>query len=162
MKHNQNTHERSARFLLDLFSAWENAASDNGTPEDVEAAAQLLMNEHGCQRSAPLITSFVSFAAGLNKGFDLTIGSMKEQRTIDRAGITDALEDFSCKLEQLKHFADHVNNYVWNVTCGEDQRPTEAVNTELRSLTEAILEIVAARDKEIAAIIGRWCYFQGA
>ncbi|MEH2938829.1 hypothetical protein [Lawsonibacter sp. JLR.KK007] len=61
----------------------------------------------------------------------------------------DALNDFSCKVERLKHDLSVLSVLTWNGTMEGDEKAGE----QAAHLSETLLEIVTIRDKEISQII---------
>lgn len=63
----------------------------------------------------------------------------------------DALNDFSCKVERLKHDLSVLSSLVWNGTMEGDEQAGE----QAAHLSETMLEIVTIRDKEISQLVGQ-------
>lgn len=63
----------------------------------------------------------------------------------------DALNDFSCKIESLKHSLSVLSVLVWNGTMEGDEKAGE----QAAHLSETLLEVVTLRDKEISQLIGQ-------
>lgn len=64
----------------------------------------------------------------------------------------DALEDYSCKMEQLKNLIDFINDWVWEqVSIGNIEEGKTA--DKLRCLTESLSDLSHLRDSELSAIL---------
>ena len=62
----------------------------------------------------------------------------------------DALNDFSCKVESLKHSMGVLHSLVWSAMEGDEKAGEQAAH-----LSETLLEIVTIRDKEISQLVGQ-------
>ena len=60
----------------------------------------------------------------------------------------DALNDFSCNIEHLKHSMGVLHSLVWSAMEGDEKAWEQAAH-----LSETLLEIATIRDKEISQII---------
>lgn len=63
----------------------------------------------------------------------------------------DALNDFSCKVERLKHDLSVLSALVWNGVMEGDEKAGE----QAAHLSETLLEVVTLRDKEISQLVGQ-------
>lgn len=63
----------------------------------------------------------------------------------------DALNDFSCKIERLKHDLSVLSVLVWNGVIEGDEKAGE----QAAHLSETLLEIATIRDKEISQLVGQ-------
>lgn len=64
----------------------------------------------------------------------------------------DALEDYSCKMEQLKNLIDFINDWVWEqVSIGNIEEGKTA--DKLRCLTENLSDLSHLHDSELSAIL---------
>ena len=63
-----------------------------------------------------------------------------------------AIEDYSCKAEQLRNFIDFINAWVWNeVSKGNIEE--NKTSSKLCSLMENLSDLAHLRDSELAAIL---------
>ena len=60
----------------------------------------------------------------------------------------EALENFSCHIEHLKHSMGILHSLVWGAMEGDEKAGEQAAH-----LSETLLEIATIRDKEISQII---------
>ena len=60
----------------------------------------------------------------------------------------NALENFSCHIEHLKHSMGVLHSLVWSAMEGDEKAGEQAAH-----LSETLLEIATIRDKEISQII---------
>ena len=63
----------------------------------------------------------------------------------------DALNNFSCKVENLKHSMDILHSLLWGGVMEGDEKAGE----QAAHLSETLLEIVTLRDKEISQIVSQ-------
>lgn len=63
-----------------------------------------------------------------------------------------AIEDYSCKAEQLRNFIDFINDWVWDeVSKGIIEE--NKTSSKLCSLMENLSDLAHLRDSELAAIL---------
>lgn len=62
----------------------------------------------------------------------------------------DALDNFSCHIEHLKHAMGVLHALIWSAMEGDEKAGEQAAH-----LSKTLLEIVTIRDKEITRIIGQ-------
>lgn len=65
--------------------------------------------------------------------------------------VLDALNDFSCKVESLKHSIALLHSLIWGGVMEGDEKAGE----QAAHLSETLLEIVTIRDKEISQLVGQ-------
>lgn len=63
----------------------------------------------------------------------------------------DALNDFSCNVEHLKHSIGLLHSLIWGGVMEGDEKAGE----QAAHLSETLLEIVTIRDKEISQLVGQ-------
>lgn len=62
----------------------------------------------------------------------------------------NALENFSCHIEHLKHSMGVLHSLVWRAMEGDEKAGEQAAH-----LSETLLEIATIRDKEISQLVGQ-------
>lgn len=63
-----------------------------------------------------------------------------------------AIEDYSCKAEQLRNFIDFINEWVWNQVSNGNIAENET-SGKLCSLMENLSDLAHLRDSELVAIL---------
>lgn len=62
----------------------------------------------------------------------------------------ETLDDYSCKIEHLKHSMGILHSLVWSAMEGDEKAGEQAAH-----LSETLLEIATIRDKEISQLVGQ-------